>query len=211
MNETQVSFFVLQIYNDKIKFQGPKGFCKAGIFSEQGMSLHSRWHSNYPTDSVSYQGRKYHIPVFSSITLLYGTSMQKMWKWSSDLLLGKKQREACVLRAEQGFWHCTSWGASEMCWKHYNLKGPDARMQGSSDVCVVLLSYTAHNADGLVCWRGSFWLWVCVASVLPGPQAVCMHPRLALGVPALVASKVATAPPGLCVHHVHYILQPLAP
>lgn len=79
INETQVSFFVLQIYNDKIKFQGPKGFCKAGIFSEQGMSLHSLWHSNYYTDSVSYQGRKCHIPVLSGITLLYGTSMQKIY------------------------------------------------------------------------------------------------------------------------------------
>lgn len=145
--------------------------------------------------TLSHQGRKCHVPVLSSITLLYETSVQKIWQWSSDLLHGKKQREIDALRAEQGSWHWSSWGASEMCWKDYNLKGPDARMQGTSDVCMVLLSYTAHNADDLVCWRGSFCLWVCVASVLcSGPQEVCMHPRVALGVPPLVVSKVATAP-----------------
>lgn len=125
---------------------------------------------------------------------LYEMSMQKIWKCPSDLLLGKKQREAGALRAEQGSWHCSGWGASEMCWKDHSLEGPDARMQGTSDVRVVLLSYMAHDAEDSVCWRGSFWVWVCVASVLPGAHAVC---RVALKVPPLVGSKVATAPQGL--------------
>lgn len=99
-------------------------------------------------------------------------SMQKIWKCPSDLLLGKKQREAGALRAEQGSWHCSGWGASEVCWKDHSLKRPDARMQGTSDVRVVLLSYMAHDADGSVCWRGSFWVSLCCLCAARGPRSV---------------------------------------
>lgn len=164
------------------------------------MSLHSLRHSRVVvvTDTVSHQGRKCHVSVLlSSITLLYETSMQKIWKWSSDLLLGKKQREAGALRPEQGYWHCSSWGASEMCWKDHNLEGPDARMQGIHTPMYLCFCCQTHDTDDLVCWRGSFWVWVCVASVLPGAHTVCMHPWVALQVPPVVGSKVATAPQGL--------------
>lgn len=183
----------------KLSFKVPKASAKLEHF--QSKACHYILCGTVTTlqiASVSHQGRKCHVPVLlNSIALLYETSMQKIWKWSSVCCLGRS-REAGALRAEQG---------SEMCWKHYNLQGPDARMQGTSDVCMLLLSYMAHDADDLVCWRGSFWLWVCVASVLPRPQAVCMHPR----VHSRGGIRGCCSTPGPCLHHVHDILQPLAP
>lgn len=177
------------------------------------MSLHSLRHSRVVvvTDTVSHQGRKCHVSVLlRGITLLYETSMQKIWKWSSDLLLGKKQREAGALRPEQGYWHCSSWGASEMCWKDHNLEGPDARMQGiHTPMYVCFCCLTGHMTLMIWCAEGvrsgcEFVLPLCCqgptqCACTPGWHCRCLlwwDPRLPLHPRALLA-PCARHPPAL--------------
>jgi len=101
-----------------------------------------------------------------------------------------------------------------MCRRDCSLEGTAAGTRGTSDMCLALVSHRALDAGDLVCWRGSLWVRVSVASI--GSHAACTHPKVALEVLSLVGSEVDTAPPAAiiwrtCLQRARGILQHLPP